>query len=97
MDAILKSLYSLPIPVFGILVLLATAVLTEIEGILAFFGLPRREKHERESSAINRAYSRLRARRSAEDEGYKTKAAALGGIKAVKKSAADAEVVDLSE
>jgi hypothetical protein len=30
-------------------------------------------------------------------EGYKTKAAALGGIEAVKKSATDAAVVDLTE
>ena len=30
-------------------------------------------------------------------EGYRTKAAVLGGIEAVKKSATDATVVDLSE
>lgn len=67
MDEIVKLLYSLPIPVFGILVLLALAVITEIEGILAFFGLPRQELHEREFLRHHRSYSRLSARRSAAD------------------------------
>ena len=46
MDEILKLLYSVSIPVFGILVLLALAFITEIEGIVAFFGRPSRELHD---------------------------------------------------
>lgn len=75
MDELLKFLYFLPITTFGILVLVALAVIMEMEGILAALGRPRREMHEREFLRHHRSYNPGSARRSSEDTQGKTRKA----------------------
>lgn len=60
MDEIWTSLYLVPAPVFGILVLLAVAVMLELEGLLSLFRRPRREPHEGKSPRSRNRLSALR-------------------------------------